>query len=664
MSKQPSATAADRADPSAWPTVAWPALSSTQQTIFRAREEAVRRYCRREPLRDIEAATGVPLNSVRRLYERCLQPHPDGRAQGFRALIPFERVKSYRRSAKIARPGRAGKAGAFALLLERHPELETLIVSELQAHHVVVRQGPRGLVLSGLGALHKRFRQMCLDLGLSERDYPLVQAEQGIRSLAAATKLIATRTFESAARAALAQKRSGGVRPNAEGLPLVAALPYDAVEFDGHRVDVRLRIVFERVAGVEESFEIERVWLLTILDVCSRAVLGYHIVLEPEYSRFDVLKTVERSLVPWRPPVLTIPGLRYAPGAGMPSERLPELGYAVWNLFRFDNAHANLAQDTLRMLTEIVGCGAHAGPAYRPNERPHIERFFGTLASVLVHRLPGTTGASPDDPRRRIAELTGSAPAVVRVDELMELTAVAIANYNAGPHASLGGRSPLETLGYYLGEKHIALRWLAEPMRRHLCLLQHEHEGHVRGNIARGERAYIHFFGARYTSHSLAGRADLIGQPVRLYFDAEDVRALRVFDAGGRELCIVEVQGGWRYTAHTLRMRREILALVRERKLRVVHHADPVQCYLDYLRQNAGKRRRSASKAETARRAIENASPAPQAPPGPAGSAGKGAAVSVRTPQTATASATDTGKASGPVRGKRLIIGSGQVFSR
>jgi hypothetical protein len=119
---------------------------------------------------------------------------------------------------------------------------------------------------------------------LTERDYPLGQKQQGIRSLAAAAKAIATRTFETAASSALTDKRSGGVRPDVQGLPSVATQPYDAVEFDGHRIDMRLRVVFERLPGVEESFDIERVWLLAIIDVCCRAVLGYHIVLEPEYT--------------------------------------------------------------------------------------------------------------------------------------------------------------------------------------------------------------------------------------------------------------------------------------------------------------------------------------------------------------------------------------------
>jgi hypothetical protein len=148
---------------------------------------------------------------------------------------------------------------------------------------------------------------------------------------------------------------------------------------------------------------------------------------------------------------------------------------------------------------------------------------------------------------------------------------------------------PLETLSYFIDEKRTAIRWLDEPMRRHLCLL---HTNMKATCAAACTRPYIQFFSASYTSHSLASRADLIGQPVRIYFDVEDVRLSRMFDVDGCELGVVEVQGAWRHTARTLRMCREILALVRERKLRIVRYDDPVA----YLRKHAGKRRRSASK--------------------------------------------------------------------
>lgn len=107
-------------------------------------------------------------------------------------------------------------------------------------------------------------------------------------------------------------------------------------------------------------------------------------------------------------------------------------------------------------------------------------------------------------------------------------------------------------------------------------------------------------------------------------------------------------------------MRREILALVRDRKLRIVRYDDPVQCYLEYLRKHAGKRRRSASKAETARRAVQDAPPVPQAPPGPVQSTKKNMGPSEAAPRKAD----DATELSGPLKGRSLSIGTGQVFSR
>ncbi len=61
--------------------------------------------------------------------------------------------------------------------------------------------------------------------------------------------------------------------------------PYQMVEFDGHRIGLRLKVVVRDPLGFEHEFEIERVWLLVIIDVCTRAVLGYHLVLAREYAK-------------------------------------------------------------------------------------------------------------------------------------------------------------------------------------------------------------------------------------------------------------------------------------------------------------------------------------------------------------------------------------------
>ena len=90
-----------------------------------------------------------------------------------------------------------------------------------------------------------------------------------------------------------------------------AVRPYQAVEFDGHRLDIRLKVVVRDPLGFAHEFEIERVWLLVIIDVYTRDVLGYHIALAREYSRYDVIKTIEHALEPHRPQTFTIPGLAY-----------------------------------------------------------------------------------------------------------------------------------------------------------------------------------------------------------------------------------------------------------------------------------------------------------------------------------------------------------------
>jgi len=60
--------------------------------------------------------------------------------------------------------------------------------------------------------------------------------------------------------------------------------------------------------GFEHEVKMARVWLLVIIDVCTRADLGHHIVLAREYSRYDVIKTIETALEPHRLFNFTIAG--------------------------------------------------------------------------------------------------------------------------------------------------------------------------------------------------------------------------------------------------------------------------------------------------------------------------------------------------------------------
>jgi hypothetical protein len=78
---------------------------------------------------------------------------------------------------------------------------------------------------------------------------------------------------------------------------------------------------------------------------------------------------------------------------GFPSDKLPELQYATWQWFQMDDAKANSSDDVRHALAEFISCFIDAGPAYTPDDRLCLERFFGSVAATLSSRLPGYTGS-------------------------------------------------------------------------------------------------------------------------------------------------------------------------------------------------------------------------------------------------------------------------------
>lgn len=418
-------------DIGSWPSVAWTDLDTKAREVIKLRMQAIERFAQGEPVKAIEESTGIDRRQLYRWLERGLSPHPDGRIFGFRGLLAHVRVAEYSRLSPItlrSERGSRGAAGAFSHLLDRYPTLSAWLRAQVKRRRLSLEQvhtdGRLHTRLRGLQTLHGEFLWQCRSIGLTVADYPLNTSGRGIRSLSAHLKAELLRSFGAAARAAGASHLKGTPRQDDEAGAPSAIRPYQTVEFDGHRLDIRLKVVVRDQLGFEHEFEIERVWLLAIMDVCTRVVLGYHIALGREYSRHDVIKTIEKALEPHRPRCFTIPGLSYGPRDGFPSQRLPELAYVTWEWMRLDNAKANLANETLAALCEFVGCCADAGPKHSPDERPYIERFFGTIASRLSSRLPGYTGSHPRDLRRTLADPKGNLRLYVSLDELDELSSM------------------------------------------------------------------------------------------------------------------------------------------------------------------------------------------------------------------------------------------------
>ena len=611
-------------DPDSWPAFDVRALPRPQQRVFKARRTAVELFAAGTALSEIMSRSGVHRRQIYRLLERCQAIHEDAgysdggvsyRKQGSGDTSALQDSRFPQAAAPAAAPARSA---SYYARTPRSPNgsLRACITNELQsiscprtsacaydcaASSICTATSCVGVALLGLGPI----------------DYPLNVEQMGIRSLSAAVRRECLRSFGRGARLAGATHLKG--KPSEAGAS-AAMHALDVVEFDGHRLDLRLKVVVRDPLGFEQEFEIERVWLLVVIDVWTRAALGYHVSLNREYSRYDVIRAIEAALEPHRRRVFTLPGVGYGECGGFPSEKLPELGYATSQWFKLDNAKANLADDVRHALADFIGCSIDAGPAHTPDDRPYIERFFGTIASSLSSRLPGYTGSNPRDVRRALSNPGSNLRLYVSLNELEELLEAAIGGYNASPHAGLNGRTPLEAMEYSVRVRGAMLNWLPEAKRHTLCLMQTPRRTTVRGYLEQRQRPHINFYGVRYTSQVLASTSAFLGQEVRVYYNSQDLRTVRAFAGDGAEIGVLKAQGAWGEIAHDLKLRREIIRQRGHKRLTAALSQDIVQAFVERKLAQAKHTRRAASELAHVLRTLQ-AAPTSVSPLPPGGAA-------------------------------------------
>jgi transposase InsO family protein len=518
-----------------------------------------------EPLiaqRKIARETGVNVSSLSSWAERCLREHEDGRIYGFRALIPHLRTGPYVRTADVTyKPG--SQVGAFTWLLARYPDIEAMLRRAFAQRNRAIKNEEE--VRKPMRDILQVFLRKCKECGLGPGDYPFCARRKGIRSLYAFFDKLSKEDFN------MYVEHHGGQRvdelPDEVSHAPAASRAFEVVEFDGHKIDLRLTVEIMGPSGVPQVVEIPRIWILVILDVATRCVIGYHIAPSPEYSRHDIAAAMRNALEPFVPKTYRIPGLRIKEGGGFPSNVVPSTAYACWDWFKCDNAKAHKAASTLERLTQVVGCWTHIGRPGEPNDRPFIERFFHLISRHFAHRLPGTVGHRPDAIEKALGDPKGNLRLLMTLDELNEMVEVLIANYNGEGHGSLDGHTPLQVMAYHMQRYSQQVRTLPLAARGSLWFLHEAKSAVIKGNGERGLRPYVNFYGVRYTSHVLASSPALVGRTLRLYFDIDDLRSIQAYFDDGSELGKLTAARPWSVVPHSLKTRQEIQSLVAEGRL-------------------------------------------------------------------------------------------------
>lgn len=572
-----------------WPTIDEGTLNAKALEHFRKRKQAVLLYLVGVSSATLYQQTGFTARYINHtIRERCMYWHADGQIYGWRALIPGLHIVRYTRKKKVtADLNGNGTAGALGNLMLQEPDfstrLQNLVLKTCADTKLGELRRPRH-------AIWTWFLKELRGLGYEARnEWPFSVKNMGYTALIRYVDRVLSANPVKAARLVggpqLEKKMVSG-----DGIHRPVENPYDRIEMDAHKLDGRFVVMIPQLDGGWSPRLIHRLWVIVLLDVVSRAVIGYHLSLRFEVNKEDATLAIKHALSRWQRRELTIGAQAYLEGAALPSGHHERYAGLCWNETSVDGALAETCKTVKTKLLDVVSStllDPSVGFAQRrsKDDRPFIESFFKTLASRGLQRLSNTTGSKAQDKQ-------GRDPAKVAVlsefqlEYAAELLDALIANYNATPHTSLGYRSPLQMLDFYASSGRLPTRH-ADPNAvqgllsvRKLCF--------VRGGYKQGRRPYVNFMGATYSNDELAQRHDLVGQQIWVINHLEDdSRIALATTREGNRLGILRAHPPWHRTPHSLSIRSAINAMVRNRRFALANGADAVTAFMEFVESNA-----------------------------------------------------------------------------
>lgn len=275
-------------------------------------------------------------------------------------------------------------------------------------------------------------------------------------------------------------------------------------EIDHTKIDIN-------VVDNEGNLVIGRVWLTCVMDHTTRMIAGYLLSAEaPDTTR--ILEVLRFSMLPKTRPLLDSLGVKSDwPIAGVPSEVATDRG-------------KELLSGSAHRAFQVLGIDAVIMPPRTPQAKGRIERFFGTLNTLLFHQFAGTTKSNPSakGDRKPLQE------ARVTFDELNSLIARTICDVYHNKRHSVLRSSPLQ-MWNKLTARYPVVNLKSGPDIREATMLSYE---------ATVTRSGIRIEGIQYGSPDLArirSRAHAHvrsrGNPmVPVLLDPDDVSLIRVRD--------------------------------------------------------------------------------------------------------------------------------------
>jgi len=567
-----------------WESIYTGDLNEQELHTFNMKKKAMDLFFSTEvPLNEIVKETGIVKSEIYRFASRCIVYDDNNKIMGYRGLINNYKVAPYLRKS-LNNHDLTNYSGAFQLLLNNYPELKNFLIEEYFKKSIV-KNSARERKIS-FKNLHRKFINECRKLGIKPNEYPFNTVSLARKSVERFIKDISNNYIREVANinggqsSMLLNNVNNSINSNS-----TITRPLERVEFDGHKLDVITAIVYQTPKGDEIIDILNRIWLLTVVDVATRAVIGYHLSFNKEYNQEDVKMCFQSAILPWKPKELTIPGFNYSKNAGFPSSKYSEAEYGIWDEICYDNAKSHLSKEIKDILTKQIGCSINMGPVAVPVNRPIVERLFRNIEENSFHRIPSTTGSNVMDPRRKDAEQNAIKFSITS-DAIEELCDVIIANYNSTPHDGNDGFTPLEVFESRINQG-MPIATIPMENRDLVNLFPITCVRRVKGNLEQGRRPYIHYKHERYSSPELSMDFSMVNEKVTVLINTEDLRSIVIYRQDGSKYGVLTCSGYWGTVQHSLKLRDAINKFKRERYFHYTENEDPMDAFQAFLEENA-----------------------------------------------------------------------------
>ena len=469
-----------------------------------------------------------------------------------------------------------GLAGQFKRILKDHPDLEKTVLKCVKKN-------------DSLATTHRKFKDKLVELGFTDDDYPLDSDSQGEWSVDRLRKRLQREHFREAA---LAIGGEDAARNADVSNPLRLAFrverAYQRIELDAHVLKAFFTITIEELDGTERTVTLKRLYVVAAIDSYSRAILGYHISMNGQPTIEDVATCLARVLDPSMDGHSEILGYVSGKGLGLPDRIVEQTRYRAFNELAMDNALAHASPALHRNLIGHICATINLGKSRHPQGRPLIEGWFKLLKKFLADPLPSATGSHPGDTKRRKPQSKAKRYQISLAD-LEVLIESVIRGYNHEYTETTTGQTPLEKLKRGLMRTTGLIRRLRPGDRSLDFLYKRFYPAAIAGSVASGLRPYVQFKGAKYRNAQLSSMGPLIGKKVTLEVDIRDLRCIHCYLESGKSIGILQAQGGWASTPHSLQTRQ---AINRHRNRVRVRHSigDFVRWYVESIAKRKKRR--------------------------------------------------------------------------